>query len=94
MAGLLFVVALVAAIWLTARRRRLYPIAFGLLWFVVTLLPTSLYPLSEVENDHRMFFCFPGLILAVVWSAWLLVAEAVFVGATREAASSGDGGWR
>jgi len=72
LAGLLFTVALVAAIWFTARRRRLYPIAFGLLWFLVTLLPTSIYPLAEVENDHRMFFCYPGLILAVVWSAWLL----------------------
>jgi len=71
-AGLLFAAALLVAIWFTARRRRLYPIAFGLLWFVVTLLPTSFYPLAEVENDHRMFFCFPGLILAVVWSAWLL----------------------
>jgi uncharacterized protein (TIGR02996 family) len=71
-AGLLFAGLLIVPIGFTARRRRLYPIAFGLLWFVVTLLPTSFYPLSEVENDHRMFFCFPGLILAVVWSAWLL----------------------
>lgn len=82
-AGLLFAVALVAAIWLTARRRRLYPIAFGLLWFLVTLLPTSFYPLSEVENDHRMFFCFPGLILAAVWSAWLL-GQRLFSSERRE----------
>jgi tetratricopeptide (TPR) repeat protein len=40
---------------------------------VVTQLPTSLYPLSEVENDHRMFFSFVGLIAAVVWAGWLLV---------------------
>ncbi len=72
-AGLVFVAALAVAIWLTARRRPLYPIAFGLLWFVVTQLPTSLYPLSEVENDHRMFFSFAGLVLAVVWVTWLLV---------------------
>jgi tetratricopeptide (TPR) repeat protein len=71
--GLLFLAALCAAIWFTARRRRLYPIAFGLVWFVVTQLPTSLYPLSEVENDHRMFFSFVGLIAAVVWAGWLLV---------------------
>ncbi|MDT7812953.1 MAG: protein O-mannosyl-transferase [Acidobacteriaceae bacterium] len=71
-AGLLFLAALFAAIWMTSRRRRLYPIAFGLLWFVVTQLPTSLYPLSEAENDHRMFFSFVGLILAAVWAAWIL----------------------
>jgi Flp pilus assembly protein TadD len=72
-AGLLFVLALLAAIGIAARRRRLHPIAFGLLWFVVTQLPTSLYPLPEVENDRRMFFSFPGLMLAAVWGAWLLL---------------------
>jgi tetratricopeptide (TPR) repeat protein len=67
-AGLLFLAALGVALWITARRRTLYPIAFGLIWFVVTQLPTSLYPLSEPENDHRMFFSFVGLVLAVVWA--------------------------
>ncbi len=70
-AGLLFVFGLLLLIAYTVRRRRLYPIAFGLLWFVITQLPTSLYPLSEVENDHRMFFSFPGLMLAVVWGLYL-----------------------
>jgi protein O-mannosyl-transferase len=71
-AGLIFLLVLLATIWITARRRRLFPIAFGLIWFVVTQLPTSLYPLSEVENDHRMFFSFVGLVLAAVWAAWCL----------------------
>lgn len=66
--GAAFGLALAAAIVYSARRRRLYPIAYGLLWFAITLLPTSVYPLSEVENDHRMFFAFPGLMLAAVWS--------------------------
>jgi uncharacterized protein (TIGR02996 family) len=70
---LLFAAGLLVAIWLTARRRRLYPIAFGLSWFVITQLPTSLYPLSEVENDHRMFFSFAGLVPTAVWAAWLLL---------------------
>ena len=74
-AGLLFLAALMAATWYTARRREMYPIAFGLLWFVITQLPTSLYPLSEVENDHRMFFSFAGLILAVIWAGALLVGR-------------------
>jgi tetratricopeptide (TPR) repeat protein len=76
-AGLLFLVVLILVIWITARRRILYPVAFGLLWFVLTQLPTSLYPLSEVENDHRMFFSFVGLVPAVVWGAWLLVERFV-----------------
>ena len=69
--GLVFVAGLAVGIWYAARRQRLYPIAFGLLWFVVTQLPTSMYTLSEVENDHRMFFSFPGLMIAVVWALYL-----------------------
>jgi len=69
--GFFFVLAIVAAIAVTARRKSLYPIAFGLIWFVVTQLPTSAYALSELENDHRMFFSFPGLMLAVVWAGWV-----------------------
>lgn len=73
LAGLLFVAALLALTVFCARRRSMYPVAFGLLWFLVTQLPTSLYALSEVENDHRMFFSFPGLMLAVVWGGYRLV---------------------
>jgi tetratricopeptide (TPR) repeat protein len=70
-AGLLFAGLLLALIALCSRKKILYPIAFGLAWFLLTQLPTSLYALSEVENDHRMFFSFPGLMLAVVWSLHL-----------------------
>ena len=66
-AGFVFVTFLAAMAVYAGRRRRWSPIAFGLLWFVLTQLPTSLYPLSEVENDHRLFFSFPGLMIAVVW---------------------------
>ena len=47
------------------------PVAFGLWWFLVALLPTSIIPLAEVENDHRMFFPFIGLAAAVAW--WIAV---------------------
>ncbi len=81
--GFLFVALLVAAAWFTARRRKLGPIAFGLLWFLIASLPTSLYRLSEVENDHRMYMPFVGLVLAVVWAAYLaleLVLERLSAG--------------
>ena len=67
-AGYLFVLALLAAAAAAGRVRTGKPIAFGIVWFLVTLLPTSLMPLGDVTNDHRMFFCFVGLALAVVWS--------------------------
>jgi Flp pilus assembly protein TadD len=73
LAGYLFVIALLAAVFHTSRRRETRPIAFGLLWFVIALLPTSLMPLADVTNDHRMFFPFVGLALAVFWSLRLVL---------------------
>jgi protein O-mannosyl-transferase len=73
--GFLFVVLLVAAAWFAARSRTSCPISYGLLWFLISSLPTSLYRLSEVENDHRMYMPFVGLVLAVVWAAFLAVEK-------------------
>ncbi len=73
--GFVFVALLVAAAWFAARSRELRPIAFGLLWFLIASLPTSLYRLSEVENDHRMYLPFVGLVLAVVWAAYLAIGR-------------------
>ncbi len=76
MAGLAFLLALIGAIYATARRENLRPVAFGLVWFLLALIPTAVYPLSELENDHRMFFPFVGLALAVSWAAALAAARA------------------
>jgi tetratricopeptide (TPR) repeat protein len=42
------------------------------------MAPTSIYPLSEVENDHRMFFPFVGLVLSASWplALWIYGREA------------------
>ena len=66
--GFGFVAAVSAIAVLSARRRDMRPVAFGLVWFLAALLPTSMFPLAEVENDHRMFFPFVGLTLSVVWA--------------------------
>jgi len=73
MAGFVFVLALLCFAVLSTRRRETRPIAFGVFWFLLALLPTSIFPLAEVENDHRMFFPFVGLAIAVSWAAgfWL-----------------------
>ena len=72
-AGYVFILGLLTAGHYAARKRETRPIAFGILWFLVALAPTSLMPLAEVTNDHRMFFPFVGLALAVVWSLRLLL---------------------
>ncbi len=71
--GVFVVLALLWAAVRTARQQRTRPIAFGLLWFFLALLPTSsVVPFSEVLNDHRVYFPYVGLILAV--SSWLALA--------------------
>jgi tetratricopeptide (TPR) repeat protein len=71
-AGGLFVAALAAAVVWLSRHERWRPVAFGLAWFAIALLPTSsVFPLSEVTNEHRLFFPFVGLSLASVWAAAL-----------------------
>ncbi|MBP7497336.1 MAG: tetratricopeptide repeat protein, partial [Bacteroidales bacterium] len=52
----------------SSRSKEGRPVAFGISWFLLALLPTSLIPLAEVLNDHRMFFPFVGLTLAFVGS--------------------------
>ncbi len=71
--GFAFVLLLVAAAIFTARTREWRPVSFGLWWFLIGLIPTAIYPLNEVENDHRMFLPFIGLSLAVVGAGALLL---------------------
>jgi len=61
-AGYAFVALLV--FWM--RRTTSRPVVFGLAWFAIALLPTSIFPLAEVANEHRIFFAYIGLVLAVV----------------------------
>jgi tetratricopeptide (TPR) repeat protein len=75
--GAAFCLALLfAGIW-TMKRREHRPISFGIFWFLGALTPTSLFVLSEVENDHRMFFPFVGLALSVTWTAYLIVSRMI-----------------
>ena len=64
-AGLLFVIVLLTVSISCARYRRTRVIGFGLLWFLIALLPTSLFPLAEVMNDHRTFLPYIGLVIAL-----------------------------
>jgi tetratricopeptide (TPR) repeat protein len=66
-AGYLFVAVLCIAIVRLGRTSRTAPVAFGLAWFAITLLPTSsFFPLAEVANEHRLFFSLMGFAIAFV----------------------------
>ncbi len=73
--GFAFVLMLGAAAASAAAFKRTRLIAFGLLWFVVALLPTSLFPLAEAMNDYRAFPAYIGIVIALVGAANLLAAR-------------------
>jgi tetratricopeptide (TPR) repeat protein len=73
LAGFAFLALMLAAAVWSSRHRSWRPVAFGLWWFLLGLIPTSVYPLSDLENDHRMFLPFIGLSIAVVGTARLLL---------------------
>ena len=73
--GCAFIGALIWAGIFAARRPLTKPIAFGIAFFLLGLLPTSLTPLSEVLNDHRMFLPFVGLALGFGWAVGLLARK-------------------
>jgi tetratricopeptide (TPR) repeat protein len=63
--GFFIIGMLLFVAWKCSLKNETKAITFGLLWFFITLLPTSIFPLSEVLNDHRPFFGHIGLTLAV-----------------------------
>ncbi len=70
--GVIFILGICYALFNCLKKKVHYPIAFGILWFFIALAPTSsVIPLAEVMNDHRMFFPYIGLILSVVYFCYL-----------------------
>ena len=63
--GLFLILTLIFTAFKCAKNQKTRPIAFGIAWFFVALLPTSLVPLFQIANDHRMFFPFMGMFIAV-----------------------------
>jgi protein O-mannosyl-transferase len=68
LAGYIFVAGLMVVAVGASRQRETRPVAFGIAWFFLALLPMALFPTVEVSDDYRMFFPFVGLALAVAWA--------------------------
>ncbi len=75
-AGIVFAGALIAGTAYCIIKPRLRVIGYGLAWFILALLPTSLLPLAEVMNDHRTFFPYAGLAMALAGACQLGVTRA------------------
>lgn len=77
--GFAFVATLIALIRYLARREGVRPAAFGLAWYAIALVPTSsIYPLAEVVNEHRVFLPYMGLALAIVFILDALLPRRAF----------------
>ena len=73
--GFAFVLFVGGAATVTVLFKKTRMIGFGLLWFLIALLPTSLFPLAEVMNDYRAFPAYIGLVIAIAGATVLLVAR-------------------
>lgn len=72
--GMMLVIGMVFTAIIFSKDKRLRPISWGIIWFFLALLPTSsVVPLAEVMNDHRLFFPYVGLVISVTWLIALLL---------------------
>jgi protein O-mannosyl-transferase len=72
--GTLFVITLFLTSIYLSKKENLRPISFGILWFFIALIPSStIIPLAEVMNDHRIFYPYVGLMMSVCWALTLLI---------------------
>jgi Flp pilus assembly protein TadD len=76
LAGAAILAALAGVTLRWARKPRLWPAAYGLVWFALGLLPTSsVLPLAEPLNEHRVFLPYVGLVMTVTWAGWRWIAD-------------------
>lgn len=73
--GFIFLASMVFAIIYLSKYQKWRPVSFGLSWFLLALVPTSLVPLAEVMNDHRIFYPYVGLSIAIVWALYLVLEK-------------------
>jgi len=72
--GISFIMGLITYAFYASKKQQTRPIAFGILWFFIALLPTSSFiPLAEVMNDHRLFFPLIGLLFATCYGVYLFI---------------------
>ncbi len=74
--GVIFILMMLFIAYKCASKKETKPITFGILWFFFALAPTStLLPFAEVLNDHRIYFPYIGLMIAVVWAIGLFIIK-------------------
>lgn len=68
--GIILLLGIIYLALKTSKNKETKLVSFGLLWFLIALLPTSSFiSFAEVLNDHRPFIPYIGLTIAVVFGA-------------------------
>ena len=70
--GVAFIIGLVITAAMLLRFPKYFPMIFGIAWFFIALIPSTVVPLAEVMNDHRAFFPYVGLVMASGWGIYLV----------------------
>lgn len=74
--GIILLLGIIYLALKTSKNKNTRLISFGLLWFLISLLPTSSFiPFAEVLNDHRPFIPYLGLSIAVVFGTKYLLTQ-------------------
>ena len=74
--GFLFVGFMIVIAFIASKTHKYRPISFGILWFFIAAIPTSVMAsLTQVSNSHRLFFLYVGLCIAVVWALYLFLLK-------------------
>ena len=74
--GMGFIAAMIFIAFIFSKDQRMRPVAFGIIWFFLALIPSSsIIPFAEVLNDHRIFFPYVGLVISVCWITGLLLMK-------------------
>lgn len=72
--GIILLAGVVFLALKTSKDKKTRVISFGLLWFLISLLPTSsIMPYAEVLNDHRCYIPYLGLGIAVIFGIKYLI---------------------
>ncbi len=74
--GFLFVGVMLFLAFVSSKNEKYRPISYGILWFFVAAIPTSVMAaLTQVSNSHRLFFLYVGLTIAMVWAFYVFLLK-------------------
>ena len=74
--GFIFVIIMFIFAFICSKKEKFRPISFGILWFFIAAIPTSMLAvLTQASNSHRLFYFYVGISIAVGWTIYLFVIK-------------------